>query len=658
MTAEPNFSNDPDHNPPGQDRTDAEIVPFPKTRDQDPADEPDATPPIEGRIVKTFPALPGGAVSGAQMLADWRASAQQLTDRVGELAKRPDLVINAILKHELYYGALGTGRGIRAAWSWATAAELNAQLGSNPKMVLELRKSRQRMGGAALGLSVLATFMVWAAFGPFLFTLAALLGLGAAGAAERKLRSAGKADDGRGALGTHPGSKAVRGALANAKLGKLDQIRVIGAVTRDGDAWIATVELPPGIPYSAAAKKRPEIASAIGVDEVQVAIDPVKGHNGRIKLWVADEDPMQGDRVENPLVSQAAGTSFWTDKVFAGRDARGRAVAFSLVERSYLIGGEPGGGKSVASNNILCFAALDPYIDLYLGDGKYGFDQMLFEPLAKGVIGDRQGHDPVMEMLETVREEMNRRYKLLRKLGTPKITREIAAKYGINPILLHLDEIQTWSASGDTKADKAFVLSVADIVGRGRAAAIVTGAVTQRPAAEVVPTRLRDILSIRWALRCTTPDASDTILGSGRASQGFSAAKFNADQRGAGYLLSEGALPIQTRSAFLNESELSGLASRAYDLRKAAGTLPATAERPGVKLLMAVLDAMGGHPKGAHTAEILDALTKMDGYDGWEAGKLAAALKPLGVFPRQVEIDGRNRNGYRREDVTQALDRA
>jgi S-DNA-T family DNA segregation ATPase FtsK/SpoIIIE len=328
------------------------------------------------------------------------------------------------------------------------------------------------------------------------------------------------------------------------------------------------------------------------------------------------------------------------------------------VERSYLIGGEPGGGKSVASNNILTFAALDPYIDLYLGDGKYGFDQMLFEPLAKGVIGDRQGHDPVMEMLETVREEMNRRYKLLRKLGTPKITREIAVKYGINPILLHLDEIQTWSASGDTKLDKAFVLSVADIVGRGRAAAIVTGAVTQRPAAEVVPTRLRDILSIRWALRCTTPDASDTILGAGRASQGYSAATFNADQRGAGFLLSEGALPIQTRSAFLNETELSGLASRAYDLRKAAGTLPETAERPGVKLLLAVLEAIGGHPKGAHTADILTALTQMNGHADWDPTKLAAALKPLGVFPRQVDIDGRNRNGYRREDVTQALDRA
>ncbi|WP_165495138.1 FtsK/SpoIIIE domain-containing protein [Actinomadura roseirufa] len=652
MNPEPNHEKDPDDG-----GLDAEIVIFPQ---QPGTEQRDDTPPLEGRIVKERAKVPEAAVSSrAQMAADWRASGEMLVSRVGEMVKRPDVIVAAVIKHELVFGPLGTGRGIAAVWRWATARELDAQFGTNPKMVLDLRKSRQRMAGAAFGMTVLSSAVMWASFGPSLVTLSALLGLGVAGAAERKIRAAGTThDDGRKALGTHPGSKAVRLALANAKLGKHDQLRVIGAVTRDGDAWIATVELPPGTPYRTAAKKRPEIASAIGVDEVQVALDPVKGHNGRVKLWVADEDPMQGSRVENPIVSQAGPVDFWHDKVFAGRDARGREVAFSLVERSYLIGGEPGGGKSVASNNILTFASMDPYIDLYLGDGKYGFDQMLFEPLAQGVIGDRQGHDPVMEMLETVREEMNRRYKLLRKLGTPKITREIAVKYGINPVLLHLDEIQTWSASGDTKLDKAFVLSVADIVGRGRAAAIVTGAVTQRPAAEVVPTRLRDILSIRWALRCTTPDASDTILGSGRAGQGYSAATFNADQRGAGFLLSEGALPIQTRSAFLNESELSGLATRAYDLRRSAGTLPASAERPGVKLLLAVLEAMGGHPKGAHTADILAALTRMGGYADWEPTKLAAALKPLGVFPRQVDIDGRNRNGYRREDVTQALDRA
>jgi DNA segregation ATPase FtsK/SpoIIIE-like protein len=47
---------------------------------------------------------------------------------------------------------------------------------------------------------------------------------------------------------------------------------------------------------------------------------------------------------------------------------------------------------------------------------------------------------------------------------------------------------------------------------------MVTVATTQKPSADVVPTFLRDLFGFRWALRCSTPEASDTILGRGWAS--------------------------------------------------------------------------------------------------------------------------------------------
>jgi DNA segregation ATPase FtsK/SpoIIIE, S-DNA-T family len=56
----------------------------------------------------------------------------------------------------------------------------------------------------------------------------------------------------------------------------------------------------------------------------------------------------------------------------------------------------------------------------------------------------------------------------------------------------------------------------------------------------VVPTYLRDLFGFRWALRCSTPDASDTILGRGWASQGYSAAQIDPTARGVGLLLQEG----------------------------------------------------------------------------------------------------------------------
>lgn len=611
---------------------------------------------IDGEIVDDAPStvIEVRPAAGAEMAAAARMAGQ----RAAAVAKRPDVVLAAVLRHQLVYGTLGTVRGAGALWRWVNAHELDQQLATNPKLVLDTRQTRKKVAGGVAAAAVVAGGVGWVQVSPAVPVLVVLVVLALAGAAERKLRASADADEaGRKALGTHPGAKAVRNAVAAAKLGKADQIRIIGPVTRVNDAWQATAELPPGTTYKQATKRRGELASAIGVEEVQVALDPVRGHNGRVKIWVADEDPMQGERIVSPLVGHAGAVDFWADRVFAGRDSRGRAVEFSLVERSYLIGGEPGGGKSVSSNNILAYAALDPYVEMYLADGKYGFDLSPWEPLAARVL-TAQGLDPMMEMIEELRVEMNRRYALLRKIGSPKVTGEIARRYGLHPKLLHIDEIQTWSACGDAKEEKAFIVGVADLVGRGRAAAIITGAVTQRPAAEVVPTRLRDILSIRWALRCTTPAASDTVLGAGRAGQGYSAALFNADQRGAGFLLSEGAAPVQTRAAFLNEAEVAGIAQRAYALREAAGTLPKTADRPDVRLLTAVLAAMGDHHKGCHTAELLAALKQTGAeFAGWDAARLAGAVRPLGVAPDQLDLDGTNRNGYRRADVAAALER-
>ncbi len=64
-----------------------------------------------------------------------------------------------------------------------------------------------------------------------------------------------------------------------------------------------------------------------------------------------------------------------------------------------------------------------------------------------------------------------------------------------------------------------------DLVARGRAAGIIVVAATQKPSADVIPTSLRDLFGFRCALRCNTPQASDTILGQGWASLGFDAAK-------------------------------------------------------------------------------------------------------------------------------------
>src|ERR687897_2036978 len=64
-----------------------------------------------------------------------------------------------------------------------------------------------------------------------------------------------------------------------------------------------------------------------------------------------------------------AGLSMF-DRVFLGMDEDGHRVEIELVYRNMLIGGEPGGGKSVALNNVVAHAALSPDCRLWLFDGK------------------------------------------------------------------------------------------------------------------------------------------------------------------------------------------------------------------------------------------------------------------------------------------------
>jgi DNA segregation ATPase FtsK/SpoIIIE, S-DNA-T family len=83
----------------------------------------------------------------------------------------------------------------------------------------------------------------------------------------------------------------------------------------------------------------------------------------------------------------------------------------------------------------------------------------------------------------------------------------------------------------------------------------------------VVPSALRDLFGFRLALRCNTPQASDTILGQGWASAGYSAATISPGQRGVGYLLADDGLPIRIRAYHLHDEQITKIAERASALR-------------------------------------------------------------------------------------------
>jgi FtsK/SpoIIIE family len=354
-------------------------------------------------------------------------------------------------------------------------------------------------------------------------------------------------------------------------IGAEESLRVVRMPMIDTrGAWSATLDLPPGIPAKKALSSIDALASALGVEAAQVSITKV-GRAGRIELYVTRELPFTERAGRGPLLDSEGAANFW-DRVSIGPDVRGTAISISVVERSGLIGGEPGAGKSASGNTILLAAALDPRVILWLADGKGGGDLEPFSGLCERFEGDADP-EAFNAMLNDALLDMSARYALLKRLGKRKVTEELADKHPeLRQKLLWVDELMFYTTDEDY--GKKITKKLRNLVSRGRAAGIVTFCATQKPGSDVVDTSLRDLLSIRWALRCTTPEASDTILGRGAAASGYSAKTIESEMRGAGYLWSEGASPVLVRADYYSDDQVNTLLERARELRAAAGTLP------------------------------------------------------------------------------------
>ncbi|MFD3334108.1 FtsK/SpoIIIE domain-containing protein [Streptomyces sp. NPDC058700] len=335
-------------------------------------------------------------------------------------------------------------------------------------------------------------------------------------------------------------------------------------------AWTAILDLPPGVPAKKAIRATDELAAAFGVEEAQVSVAK-RGRAGRIELYVSRDLPFTDKAAPGPLLALESAADFW-GRISIGPDVRGIHQSISVVERSGLIGGEPGAGKSASGNTILLAAALDPRVILWLADGKGGGDLEPFEHLCERYEGDADP-EAFSQMLDELLAEMKARYALLKKLGKRKVTEELAGKHPeLRQLLLWVDELMLYTT--DDEFGKKITRKLRNLVSRGRAAGIITFCATQKPGSDVVDTSLRDLLSIRWALRCTTPEASDTILGKGAAASGYSAKTIQSEMRGAGLLWAEGTNPTMVRADYYTDEQVETLLKRATEWRRTAGTLP------------------------------------------------------------------------------------
>ena len=305
------------------------------------------------------------------------------------------------------------------------------------------------------------------------------------------------------------------------------------------------LKMPPGLHLEAMVQRLPEIEAALGVHEARV--QPVRGDASLVDLVVLRHDALAERLVTSELL-EASNCSLW-EPIPIGLDESGAVVELFLPEHNLLIGGEPGAGKSVALASIVVAAALDPTTTLTLLDGKR-VELALWEPIADRFIGPEI--DEAVEAIDELRELMDDRYQTLLDSKRRKI--DAGDTDGLH--LVVIDELAFYLRGGKKESRDRFAEGLRDLVSRGRAAGIVVIAATQKPSHEVVPTWIRDLFSYRLAMRCTSPEASDTILGQGWASQGYSAAMIDPANRGVGFLLAEGGLPVRFKAAFFSDEDL------------------------------------------------------------------------------------------------------
>ncbi|MGH9056872.1 MAG: FtsK/SpoIIIE domain-containing protein [Acidimicrobiales bacterium] len=333
---------------------------------------------------------------------------------------------------------------------------------------------------------------------------------------------------------------------------KMDRTPTVTKVRDTPAGYSLRVRVPPGTSVTDLENAAEVAAAAMGVADLRITRDRAQASVANVA--VIRRDPLAGPALPWPLAGVGA-WSLW-DPIPVGLDDNGHHVEVSLPEHNVLIGGEPGAGKSAALSLLVAAAALDPTVTLWLFDGKL-VELASWQFCTPHVVGPSL--DEAIAVLDHLREEMDTRYAEL--LAWTR--RKIAPDDGLGLHVVVIDELALYLATGERKTRDRLAESLRDLIARGRAAGVIVLAATQRPSSDIVPTSVRDLFGFRWAMRCATRDASDTILGAGWAAEGYSASDIDATARGVGYLLHEGGVPVRMRAAYLDDASLAVLAARA-----------------------------------------------------------------------------------------------
>lgn len=444
------------------------------------------------------------------------------------------------------------------------------------------------------------------------------------------------------------------------------------ARSANGRGYEVVVDLPYGKTAGDAAAAVDKLASGLDVDTAQVFPEPVKGKSRRVALYVADEDPMLLPAHRSPL-ARLPKVSVWDPHPLA-RTPQGVPVKATLLFNSFLVGALPRSGKSFAGKCLVMPAVLDPHCDLTVLDCGGGRDWLPTQEIAVDYVAGDDEEDllRIVGILNRIRDEARERLARFRTMSTAempedKLTREMAAN-GMRPHAIVVDELQNLLRANNKEIRKAALEVLVWLAKTAPKAGYILVLLTQRPAANVIDPDLRDIISVRLALRTKTRQGSDAVLGADISATGYRTDRFLEDHKGAavigGISTGRGGDLQVVRTDLLMPAEFARACTVGRKRREDAGTLRGAAigDAAPVEITITVLQDVEavwpGDEAKVHAAVILARLKEIypARYEGMDdEAALTRALKPYGVTSGQVSRKNVNRNGYQLSELRAAL---
>lgn len=226
--------------------------------------------------------------------------------------------------------------------------------------------------------------------------------------------------------------------------------------------------------------------------------------------------------LDDPIEIKASDLSDWDGKtVVYGLTEAGEPAKLSYAQTSgIVVGGVPGAGKSAGATLLTLPLLASPKASVAIFDGKGGMDWSWAEKAASLYNNDCDLDLPTAtEQLETLAQRCVEDLKSHPWSDSDPDFWHAGAS-ALHPFhLVVIDECQTlFDVTGRSKEDKALVerckRAVATIVRKGRSAGWCVMLLTQKPTADSIPTNIRDNCVVRFALRVTTREAAEAVLGS------------------------------------------------------------------------------------------------------------------------------------------------